>query len=221
MNTARPNLPPNYIIAFVASGLTLALGLGIRAYMKAAKLDKLKEITAQGPSDWESTVRDTARRALTWSDYDGNCTGYAGSIFRSLGFNLRGDVKFMADQAKRAGAFHNGPPRVGDLVFFHNTWDKNKNGLLDDWWTHIGVVMDVSPTGRVTFGHGGTSGGRAIGYLSVTDPNTYKDASGLIINGYLRAKKTMDLLGTKYLTGQLVAGYATLRPEDKDKWNVA
>lgn len=214
--------PVTTIAVFMASGLALALGLGIRAYFQQKKVADLKAISSTGPSSWEKQILDKAQRALTWSDYDGYCTGYVGSIFRSLGFNIVGDVRTMQAKAKRVGAFHKGVPRVGDIVFFDHTYDKNKNGMLDDYLTHVGVVMDVSPSGRVTFGHGGTSGGRAIGYLSVTEPDKATDeASGLKVNTYLRSKGFMDPLGTKYLAGQLVAGYATVRPEDKDKWNAA
>ncbi|MCK6512967.1 C40 family peptidase [Myxococcota bacterium] len=52
------------------------------------------------------------------------------------------------------GTFHKAQlPALGDLVFWHYTYDKNRNGLLDDLWTHIGIVEEIDTNGRIAVLH--------------------------------------------------------------------
>ena len=64
--------------------------------------------------------------------------------------------------------------RAGDLVFFHNTWDKNRNGLRDDPFTHVGMVERVVKDGRVHFVHY-ASGRVKRGVLTPSRPNLARD----------------------------------------------
>jgi hypothetical protein len=42
-------------------------------------------------------------------------------------------------------------PKSGDIVFFHNTYDRDKDGRADDWFTLAGVVTSVDGDGTVHF----------------------------------------------------------------------
>ena len=50
----------------------------------------------------------------------------------------------------------------GDLVYFRNTHDRNHNGLLDDEWTHIAVVVGTSPDGTLKLVHKGGQTGISV-----------------------------------------------------------
>ncbi len=176
--------------------------------LAAASLGVLLFRRAVSPA-WQARITDAGRRAITWADYDGYCTGYVGSIFRSLGISIRGRVSDMAARAKQIGAWHTGDPRVGDIVFFSNTFDANRNQTFDDYLTHVGVILAVDGNGTATFGHGNFSGGRTTSKLNMRRPS---DPS---VNTAMRS-----ITGTQpYLAGQLVAGFATVRPEDAARWS--
>ena len=48
-------------------------------------------------------------------------------------------------------SFETETPQLGDLVFFHNTFDANKDGRNNDWYSTCGVVTGVSGDGVVEF----------------------------------------------------------------------
>lgn len=191
-------------------GADLALvGVGTVAALSLVALGVLLLRGSGVDAGWQAKIADAGRRALTWADYDGWCTGYVGSIFRSLGVNVRGRVSDMANRAKSIGAWHTGAPRVGDIVFFSNTWDANRNQAYDDNMTHVGVILAVAADGTATFGHGNFSGGRTTSKLNMSRP------ADPAVNTAMRSAAG----GQPWLAGQLVTGFATVRPEDTARWN--
>ncbi|TVR67241.1 MAG: hypothetical protein EA427_14380 [Spirochaetaceae bacterium] len=44
-------------------------------------------------------------------------------------------------------------PRKGDVVFWDNTYDRNRNGLWDDKLTHAGVIVDIDANGTISYVH--------------------------------------------------------------------
>src|SRR5258708_12613964 len=60
--------------------------------------------------------------------------------------------------AHGAHAFHRRTPRAGDIVFFHETYDRNRDGKRNDGLTHVGVVDSVKADGSLTFVHRMRSG---------------------------------------------------------------
>jgi hypothetical protein len=49
-------------------------------------------------------------------------------------------------------------PSPGDLVFFKETWDRNRDGKMNDGLAHVGVVESIDTDGTVTFVHRSGSG---------------------------------------------------------------
>ena len=85
--------------------------------------------------------------------------------------------------------------RRGDLVFFHNTWDRNRNGLRDDRFTHVGLVDTVEPDGRVVFLHF-ASGSVRRGALHPAHPNVATSpSSGVEWNSAVRRGRGKTLAG--------------------------
>lgn len=108
------------------------------------------------------------------------------------------------------GRIHYGPTvHPGDLVFFHNTWDFNGDGLPNDPLTHIGVVEKVEPDGTVLF-VSALSRGIERYRMNLQHPDVHKKADGRVFNDFLRRKRFSDGLGTHYLAGQLFAAFGTL-----------
>ena len=108
------------------------------------------------------------------------------------------------------GRIHYGPSvRPGDLVFFHNTWDFNQDGLPNDPLTHVGIVERVERDGTVVFVSWVSSGVERY-RMNLQQPDVHKNDKGRILNDYMRRKGTGDPETTRYLTGQLFAAFGTV-----------
>ncbi len=92
--------------------------------------------------------------------------------------------------------------RPGDLVFFHNTYDRNRNGARDDRFTHVALVESVDPDGTVHYAHY-ASGRVKRGVLNPRHPAVARDPdSGKVWNSFLRRG------GGEVLAGQLFHRFA-------------
>ncbi|MFH1532827.1 MAG: CHAP domain-containing protein [Pseudomonadota bacterium] len=102
-------------------------------------------------------------------------------------------------------------PAPGDLVFFDDTWDRDGDGRPGDPLTHVGVVVETEPDGRVRFIHVGS---RKIkdGVLHLGRPDVLRDAGGDLLNSPLRVRRKRDPRGTRYLAGQLLCGFCRPQP---------
>jgi hypothetical protein len=116
--------------------------LGVRLAAKATELvglSTLKLVAPQLPDD---------------------CTGLVRAVYEGEGAQLlqsgqAGDngVTAMWRYAFQRSALHTHRPAPGDLVFFRETYDRNRDGLENDGLTHVGVVESVDAAGTVTFVH--------------------------------------------------------------------
>ncbi len=93
--------------------------------------------------------------------YRSDCSGfvtatYAGTSVELLRPGVRGAsaTEMMFQTLKERGQLRpDSRLRPGDLLFFHNTWDRNKNGLRDDPFSHVGIVHTVDSDGTTSFFH--------------------------------------------------------------------
>lgn len=135
-----------------------------------------------------------------------DCTGLVRAVYEDSGIELmgsgvRGDngVTAMYRLAFERSALHTQSPAPGDLVFFRETYDRNRDGRHNDGLTHVGVVESVDSGGTVTFVHRSGSGVTRA-RLNVGAPLDRKR------NDFLRpAKKGEPAL----LTGELFVTYAS------------
>jgi surface antigen len=95
-------------------------------------------------------------------------------------------------------------PDVGDVAFFDNTWDRNKNGRRDDDLTHIAVVEKVERDGTITMIHLGNSGITRL-VMNLKHSSHKLSAQGKPWNSVLRRGKS-----GKRLTGELFSGFGSL-----------
>jgi hypothetical protein len=125
---------------------------------------------------------------------------------------MDGVVATLWDLAVEHDALHwETVPRVGDLAFFDDTWDRDHDGRVDDPLTHVALVLDVADDGVVTFAHAGTSAGRTTGQLDLTR-SSVASVDGRRLNTALRRVRRGDPRGTRYLAGELWVGWATVDP---------
>ncbi|OJT26743.1 hypothetical protein BO221_01575 [Archangium sp. Cb G35] len=115
-------------------------------------------------------------------------------------------VSAIYRRAKDRGALHQRRPRPGDLVFFQETYDRNRDGKRNDGMTHIAVVETVELDGTVTFIHRGSKG-IARSRMNLLFPRTHRAGqSGLVLNDFLRAAAKGQ---RAWLTGELFVGFAS------------
>lgn len=98
-------------------------------------------------------------------------------------------------------------PEVGDIVFFDNTFDRNRDGRANDPLTHVGIVESVKADGTVIVIHH-ARGGALRTRLNLFHPERRRDPkTGQALNHYLRFA---DGKKKKRLAGELFAGFATV-----------
>lgn len=150
-----------------------------------------------------------------------DCSGYVEAVYEAQGipirdaFDIRPEDEWRASAAlqratRELGVLYGAErePLAGDLVFFENTYDRNRNGRSDDGVTHVGLVEEVRPDGAVVFLHRGSRGvARAV--LDLRAPATGRDAGGAQRNSPLRARSRQ---GEPALAGELFAGFGRIDP---------
>jgi hypothetical protein len=147
------------------------------------------------------------RMSVEGKVYRYDCSGLVEAVYAAAGLELRGNVIMMHERAKSEGVFHRRNPQLGDLVFFDNSYDRNKNGRRDDKLTHVGLVESVDSDGTVTVIHLGSRGVVPI-HMNLEHPSEYKSPEGKVWNSFLRAPSKRDK-GAR-LTGELFAGFGSL-----------
>ena len=151
-----------------------------------------------------------------------DCSGLARGVYVTQGIDLydglgeldggNGVGRIYAHVVQQ-GRIHYGPTvHPGDLVFFHNTWDFNRDGGFNDPLTHVGVVEWVEHDGTVVF-VSRVSGGIERYRMNLKMPDTHRTTDGRVLNDFMRRKELRDPEATQYLTGQLFAAFGTLISE--------
>ena len=152
--------------------------------------------------------------------YGDDCTSFVQALFDPLGVKLLteaepGDngVTAMWRFASHHGRiFEGGRPLPGDLVFFKETYDLNRDGNANDGLTHIGLVEDVEADGTVLVIHRVARG--VVRYrMNLANPTQLRGSDGRRLNDWLRTEAP----GSKpKLTSELFAGFATLLPVESN-----
>lgn len=147
-----------------------------------------------------------------------DCTGLVRGVYSSLGVDLlsagepqdNGVTAIWRFTAKHGRLYDGGRPVPGDLVFFRETYDLNRDGAVNDGLTHIGLVDEVEPDGTVLVIHRVARG--VVRYrMNLANPSLARDGSGKVINDGLRLPGAGS---SRRLTGELFVSFGTLLPND-------
>jgi cell wall-associated NlpC family hydrolase len=152
--------------------------------------------------------------------YPSDCTGLVEAVYSQAGLSMKGGAKpgdngvtALYRYALNHGRVYNGgKPAAGDLVFFRETYDQNRDGRRNDGLTHVGLVDQVDTDGTVTVIHRVKRG--VVRYrMNLSKPGVGKDPdTGKILNDTLRAPGQGHSFAR---TGQLFAAYASVLPASK------
>lgn len=145
-----------------------------------------------------------------------DCTGLVRAAFSQVGVDLmtaaepgdNGVTAIWRFAARHGRIYEGGRPVGGDLVFFKETYDLNRDGRVNDGLTHVGLVEEVDDDGTVVVIHRVARG--VVRYrMNLAHADRSKAPSGRTVNDYLRHA----VPGSQaQLTARLFAGYATLLP---------
>jgi hypothetical protein len=154
------------------------------------------------------------RRALAVDDrsFPNDCTGLVRAVYATHGVDLMADGGRPSDggvaaiwrYAGRHGSLHEDQPQPGDIVFYRETYDRNRDGRANDGLTHVGIVEAVEPDGTVSVIHRVARGVMRY-HMNLSHPRDRRDAaSGRVLNDTLREGRRSRF------AAELFAGYATL-----------
>jgi len=201
-----------------------------KSVSRAPKAEKRRPQPVSNPvvsKDARERVLSTARGLVGKAQvkvgsrtYPSDCTGLVEAVYAQAGLSMKGiskpgdnGVTALYRYALNHGRVYNGgKPLPGDLVFFHETYDQNRDGRRNDGLTHVGIVDQVDADGTVTVIHRVKRG--VVRYrMNLSQPKVSKDPNtGKLLNDTLRAPGPGK---TFALTGQLFAAYATVLPSPK------
>lgn len=145
---------------------------------------------------------DKKRLIVDGQSYRFDCSGMVMAAYAGAGYRIGGGSRDLHAKAQSEGLLHKRRrPHPGDIAFFDNTYDRNRNGRRDDPLTHVGVVESVDAAGTITVVHLGSSG---VGRLKM-NLDRPGDAA---VNSPLRSTSGRD--GGPVLAGQLWRDFGSL-----------
>jgi len=100
-------------------------------------------------------------------------------------------------------------PKPGDIIFWDNTYDKNRNGKPDDYLTHMGMVISVDNAGNIKYIHENYRKGIILAKMNLYKPDVYTeiiDGEKIILNDPMRMKGSVKY--SKWLSSQLYNNFA-------------
>lgn len=196
---------------------------GLRRSIPPAPVATVKEVAPVVPRPGARTAVVKTARALIGAEVvkvkgeraaHQDCASVALAAYGEAGLDLLSLAK-PEDNAVTAiyrfarehgRVFDGGWPMAGDLVFFKETYDQNRDGRANDGLTHVGLVERVEADGTVRVIHR-VKRGVVVTHMNLKRPDTRVEAgTGRKLNDYLRGGREAAL------TGQLFAAYATLLP---------
>jgi hypothetical protein len=126
---------------------------------------------------------------------------------KSINPNKATGVTLLAAYFEKNHRYITENPRIGDIIVFDNTYDKNNNQVRDDFFTHVGIVTGIRDDGTIEFVHGNISRTIKKGYINFK----YKDVSELNkkpVNSYIRPHYSWEKDVAQSLADHLVRAFA-------------
>ena len=133
--------------------------------------------------------------------YRGDCSGFVEHVLDQAGAHVTPAIAPNGTEALYRALPHRARPRPGDVAFFHDTFDRNRDGRVDDPFTHVALVERVRGS-HVTLIHRGSRGIARL-HLDLTHP---RDPDR---NSVLRVPRRDDSPRTPHLAGELLIGFGS------------
>lgn len=129
-----------------------------------------------------------------------DCSGVVSAIYYYAGIDLQkyyssysgsGTERIYKTLANRKLLKKTWLPAIGDIIFWDNTYDRNKNGKADDNLTHLGIVVSADKKGNIAYVHDHYREGIIFENMNLRLKNTYITGSGsntVIVNSPMRMR---------------------------------
>lgn len=184
-------------------------GLGQKAAQKALEFLE-KHITHVNVNGTNLNIeRDCSFfvRAAYWEG-----SGHTVDLFReslathSANANTSSGVVLLDSFFRKHHRYIKSNPKVGDLIIFDNTYDKNHNQKRDDYMTHVGIVTAIRKDHTIEFVHGNISRTIKKGYINLEHKDT-SNFKGQPVNSYIRPRYSWESNPSHNLASYLVRAF--------------
>lgn len=148
-----------------------------------------------------------------------DCSNFVTAVWGVVGIDLMSlgaeypalnGVALIERYSERFGENHrHWFPSPGDIVYFDNTYDANRNGRIDDPLSHVGLVDAVDRDGTIHVIHLSRRG-VVRDPMNLLRPDVRQDERGKTLNAWLRPQFARDRADVPRLAGQLFAGFGTI-----------
>lgn len=154
--------------------------------------------------------------------FTSDCIGFVRYVYYRAGLDLltaygngRGGVSSLYDGLEKYGFIYDTrDPRPGDIVFFDNTYDVNRDGRWNDPLSHIGIITKIGKHNTAFYIHFAT-GGVNEERMNLHYPNTHafrqSDKSLYIINSFLRRQRGEGFEKKEYVASSFYRAFAHIK----------
>jgi hypothetical protein len=144
-----------------------------------------------------------------------DCTGVVLAIYWYAGIDLARDfpkydgngvTRLYRSLEREKLLYTNSRPLTGDIVFWDNTYDRNRDGLWNDPLTHVGMVVQTGEGGLIEYVHLNNSEGIVIERMNLLQPGVHEKlvmGEIRILNSPIRLKRPGGRHPRLWLAGQL------------------
>jgi hypothetical protein len=210
--------------------LTLVFFLGCMTYNFRTENIAINRVSQDFPAahsgegkDWTKLERRIAqegraligRSSLSFPEQSFNfdCTGVVLANYYQSGLSLwplvseysGGGVERLYGWLEAEGLLFN-EPRLGDLIFWDNTYDSNNDYDWNDPLTHVGVVVDISPEGQITYIHHNYRRGIEDAQMNLLKPDLHREGEYLV-NSPMRMAYADRPRAEKWLSSHLFRAF--------------
>ncbi len=151
-----------------------------------------------------------------------DCTGTVLAAYYLAGHDLRKDfarypgngVLRLYRMAEDKALLSNSPtPLPGDVLFWDNTYDRNRDGKWNDELTHAGIVVRIGEDGTVYYLHHHVTRGIVVEAMNLDLPDTHeitRNGKNTLLNSPIRIREAGKPRPEHWLSGQLYNAYGRL-----------
>lgn len=184
--------------------------------------EKVREFYSRVVGIAESSVGLQSVPSVNGKRFLSDCIGFINYVYYRAGFDLvkaygngRGGVSSLYDGLRKHHFIYDAKTAApGDLIFFDNTYDINRNGTWDDPLSHIGIIVGTGKHNTLIYIHF-ASHGVEKDQINLYYPNTHafkqKDGTLYIINSYLRRNRGEGYEKRQYVASSFYRAFAHIR----------
>lgn len=160
--------------------------------------------------------------------FTSDCIGFVRYVYYRAGIDLlkiygngRGGVSSLYyGMKKRNWIYETKIPSIGDIIFFDNTYDANRDRKWNDSLTHIGIVTGFGKHNTIFFTHY-ASGVVKEDRINLFYPNTHafkqKNGKLYIINSHLRVNRGEGFSRKDYLSSSFFREFGKINVRKKNE----